>query len=206
VSMAMLILTGCGQSGPTPEELAKQQADAAKAQKQANIASAKKEKRDKDLAERRQREAVLNDELEKFYSKQLELANTGDNEARLAIGLILIDGGSDTGQKITKDAKAGLGWVRKAAEDGYAKAQWHMGHRLYKGAGVPKDRKEAFGWFKKSAEGEYTRGLAWMSICYFKGQGVASNDEEGEKWKQLAKAKPDWNETEFLDEYFAEDD
>jgi hypothetical protein len=206
VSMVMLILSGCGNSGPTPEELARQQALKQQAQKQAGITAAVKAKNDKVLAERREREAVLNEELEKFYSKQLALANKDDHEAQLAIGLILIDGGSETGQKITRDSEAGLGWVRKAAEAGYAKAQWHLGHRLYKGAGVPKNRKEAFGWFKKSAEGEYTRGLAWMSICYFKGQGVAANDEEAEKWKQMAKAKPDWNEDEFLDEYFAEDE
>ena len=162
--------------------------------------------REKQLAERREREVVLNEQLDKFYGTQLKLAEEGDNEAQLAIGLILIDGGSDTGEKISKNPDMGLKWVRRAAEAGYAKAQWHLGHRLYKGAGVPVDRTEAFTWFKKSAEKKYTRGQTWLAICYFKGQGVAPNNEEAEKWKKLAKANEDWNESEFLDEYFAEED
>jgi len=202
VSLGMTAVVGCKEKPPPVDPKKKNGGTDGKPKDDA----AAKAQRAKDLAERKKREVVLNEQLDKFYGDQLKLANEGDNEAQLAIGLILIDGGSETGEKISKDPTLGLKWVRKAAEAGYAKAQWHLGHRLYKGAGVPVDRKEAFVWFKKSAEKEYTRGLTWLAICYYKGEGVPANNEQHDKWKKMAMAQKDWNEGEYLDEIYAEED
>ena len=40
----------------------------------------------------------------------------------------------------------------KAAEQGFAEAQFFLGNMYYEGQGVPKDDKQAVYWLKKSAE------------------------------------------------------
>ena len=43
-------------------------------------------------------------------------------------------------------------WFRKAAEHGYAKAQFRLGRMYENGQGVPQDDVEALKWYRKAAE------------------------------------------------------
>ncbi|MDD4060451.1 MAG: tetratricopeptide repeat protein [Kiritimatiellae bacterium] len=49
------------------------------------------------------------------------------------------------------EAEASL-WFRKAAEKGYAQAQFEIGYRYEKGNGVEKNEEEAMKWYRKAAE------------------------------------------------------
>ncbi len=44
-----------------------------------------------------------------------------------------------------------MGWYRKAAEQGYAKAQYNLGIMYGNGRGVPQDSAEAHMWFNLAA-------------------------------------------------------
>ena len=45
-----------------------------------------------------------------------------------------------------------LVWFRRAANQGFAKAQFNLGLMYYNGDGVAQDYKEAAAWFRKAAD------------------------------------------------------
>jgi hypothetical protein len=57
---------------------------------------------------------------------------------------------SGTGTDI--DNSKALYWYKKAAEQGYAEAQYTCGIMIYNGEGTARDRSEAKVWFQKAAE------------------------------------------------------
>ena len=53
---------------------------------------------------------------------------------------------------VAKDEVAAVSWYRKAAEQGYAQAQYNLGWMFQYGLGVSKNRAEAINWYRKAAE------------------------------------------------------
>jgi len=71
------------------------------------------------------------------------------------IGSAGCGGGSDF-RKAVKAQQAGdyaeaVKWTRKAAEQGYAKAQNCLGEKYYNGDRITHDYSEAVKWFRKAA-------------------------------------------------------
>ena len=67
-----------------------------------------------------------------------------------------------TGTGVTLDLSEAAKWVRKAAEQGYARAQIDLGHLYEQGKGVPLDYVSAYTWYKLGAAGGDQRGRAGM--------------------------------------------
>ncbi|WP_295388321.1 tetratricopeptide repeat protein, partial [Thiolapillus sp.] len=59
------------------------------------------------------------------------------------------------GQGVRQDLKEAVKWYRRAAEQGYALAQYNLGVIYNNGQGVQQDKKEAVKWFRKAAEQGY---------------------------------------------------
>jgi len=76
--------------------------------------------------------------------------------------------------------------LRKAAENGDAKAQNSLGVMHAEGKGLPKNYQEALRWFRKAAELEFALAQYNLSSMYHKGKGVPKNDEESFKWCRKA--------------------
>ena len=56
------------------------------------------------------------------------------------------------GQGVSQDYKEAASWYRKAAEQGYDKAQQYLGWCYEKGLGVSRSRSEAIKWYRKAAQ------------------------------------------------------
>jgi len=56
------------------------------------------------------------------------------------------------GQDVTQNYDKALHWLRKAAEQGHAKARSHLGDMYAKGEGVPQDNAEAAKWYAISGK------------------------------------------------------
>ncbi len=95
-------------------------------------------------------------------------------------------------------------WCRKAAEQGYAKAQYNLGGMYDKGQGVPQDDAEAVKWYRKAAEqGDAEAGRWWrkaaeqgdataqlsLGLMYGMGQGVPQDYVQAHMWFNLAVSK-----------------
>jgi len=60
-----------------------------------------------------------------------------------------------TGEGVPQDYGEAAKWYRKAADQGNAKAQYHLGLMYAKGRGVPMDYVQALMWFNlAAAQGE----------------------------------------------------
>ena len=106
------------------------------------------------------------------------------------------------GQGVAQDYKKAVEWFSKAAEQGYASAQFNLGVCYEFGKGVPKDDKKAVEWFSKAAEQgyasaqkkldkflsnqaqsqTYSQGLAYTvnadgKTCSVTGQGICKDRE-----------------------------
>ena len=78
------------------------------------------------------------------------------------------------------------GWVRLAADQGDAEAQFNLGIAYANGQGVLKDEAEAVRWFRLAAEQGDAMAQFNLGIMYANGQGVLKDDAEAVKWFRLA--------------------
>ena len=72
------------------------------------------------------------------------------------------------GDGVEKDLKKGVYFVRKAAEQGYPRAEYFMAHLYSEGHGVEKDYKRHIYWMRKAAEHGYVVAQMALSFHYYK--------------------------------------
>ena len=92
---------------------------------------------------------------------------------------------------MAKDSVEAAKWVRKAAEQNLALAQYNLGLCYYKGEGVAKDQVEAVKWYRKAVEQNYALAQTNLGICCYNGDGVSKDQVEAYKWLLLAARQGD---------------
>ena len=92
--------------------------------------------------------AINNEGITSFQLYQPK-ANQGDIQAQYNLALLYYHG-----LGIPRDSKQAVYWYTKAAEQGFANAQYRLGYIYDYGDGkeVPQDFKQAFFWYSKAAE------------------------------------------------------
>jgi uncharacterized protein len=106
-------------------------------------------------------------------------ATAGDPDAQYQMGLAALGLGKPTPEAL---ATASV-WFRKAAEQGYAKAQDQIGRLNY---GDDGDWKQAAFWFNKAAEQGNDDAQLWLGTMYESGRGVGQDKTEALKWHRLS--------------------
>ena len=134
-------------------------------------------------------------EAAKWYRKAIDnyrkAADAGDASAATALGNMYA-----RGQGVTGDYGEAAGWWRKAADMGYAGAQFNLGLAYERGRGVPEDRVQAYLWVSLvsvtgGGEGQERRAKARDTIA----TGLTPDQPaEGKRlvqeWKPKSKASP----------------
>ena len=105
-------------------------------------------------------------------------AAAGDVVAQFSLGSFLYYGGNDTAQAID--------WFRKAAEKGYAPAEFQMGQLYDFGFGVRPDNAQALAWYKKSAEHGSAAAQRSVGDFYRTGRSVNEDVAEALRWYRRA--------------------
>ena len=77
-------------------------------------------------------------------------------------------------------------WLRKAAEQGDAKAQYYLGVCYLDGQGVSQSYAEAAKWCRKAAEQGDADAQFNLGVCYYNGDGVPQNYAEAVRWIRKA--------------------
>jgi TPR repeat protein len=90
------------------------------------------------------------------------------------------------GRGVSKDPVEAMRWYRKAADQGNASAELHIGAMYGAGDGVNKDYAEAMKWFRKSADQGNQYAQLNVSKMYEKGRGVKQDHEEAYFWRLIA--------------------
>src|SRR6185436_18485334 len=88
---------------------------------------------------------------------------------------------------LERDDKLALEWFHKAAAQGHANAQYHIGYMYCNGRGIEKDEVEGIKWIAKAAE----QGLApaqWsLGTAYATGTAIKQDNIQAFKWVSLAR-------------------
>jgi len=87
---------------------------------------------------------------------------------------------------VQQDHAEAAKWVRKAAEQGHAVAQYNLGIMCAKGKVVPLDYLEAFKWYRKAAEQGQAKAQYDLGRMCALGEGVPLDYELAHKWLSLA--------------------
>jgi hypothetical protein len=85
-----------------------------------------------------------------------------------------------------EDYAEAVKWYRKAADQGYASAQFNLGFMYNKGKGVPLDDTEAVKWYRKAAEQGDAKAQSNLGFMYQHGEGVTQDYTEAVKWYRKA--------------------
>jgi len=92
------------------------------------------------------------------------------------------------GEGVPEDDREAVKWYRKAAEQGYASAQYNLGVMYDNGRGVPEDDREAVKWYRKAAEQGDASAQSNLGVMYANGRGVPEDDVLAYMWSNLAAA------------------
>jgi TPR repeat protein len=109
-------------------------------------------------------------DVELAFAAVREMASSGEVIAQFSLGAMLYYGGTDTGQAVE--------WIRKAAAQQYAPAEFHMGQLYDFGFGVEQNAGEALAWYRKAAAHGSAAGHRVVGEFYEKGRTVPADPAE----------------------------
>jgi TPR repeat protein len=92
-------------------------------------------------------------------------------------GLMLFKG-EGVAQNVAEAARL----FRKAADQGYADAQFNLGSMYGKGQGVPQDKQAALEWYMKAAAQGNAFAQFNIGLMYLNGDGVRQDKEAAMSW------------------------
>ncbi|WP_295623833.1 tetratricopeptide repeat protein [uncultured Nitrosomonas sp.] len=139
--------------------------------------------------------AGIDDEnfAEEKFKALMEDARAGDPVAQNGLGVMYYTGDAVSktvsGQVLNTDPELAAGWFYRAAEQGYADAQFNLGLMYANGEGVPQDMEQAVELFKKAAEQGHVDAQNNLGAMYFTGEGVARDEKEAIEWFEKAAAQ-----------------
>ena len=81
----------------------------------------------------------------------------------------------DLGMHVKPDGKESIRWITKAANQGYAPAEYELGRIYLYGRGIPVDYAQALIWERKAAEQGDPRAQRDLAFMYERGFGVAAD-------------------------------
>ena len=90
------------------------------------------------------------------------------------------------GEGVRQDYAQSARWFLRAAEQGHADAQYHLGFMYYFGQGVAHDYAEAGKWFRRAAEQDYADAQFMLGTMHLLGRGIAEDYAEAGKWVRRA--------------------
>lgn len=102
-------------------------------------------------------------------------ATAGDPVAEFFLGAYYVN---------KKERTTSVYWYRKAAHQGFAKAQTELGNAYYFGTGVAENYKKAVYWWKKAAAQGNFFAQNGLSLAYSLGRGVPKDPAKAKYWQQ----------------------
>ncbi|QOJ23215.1 MAG: sel1 repeat family protein [Gammaproteobacteria bacterium] len=139
---------------------------------------------------------------EKFKALMAD-AKAGDPAAQNSLGVMYYTGEAVSknlsGKVLNTDPELAAGWFFRAAEQGYADAQFNLGLMYANGEGVPKDMEQAVELFKKAAEQGHVDAQNNLGAMYFTGEGVTRDEKKAVEWFEKAAAQGNQDARENLD-------
>lgn len=116
------------------------------------------------------------------FEQLLVKAQFGNAAAQSYLGFLYIAGE----EGVDKDPAEALIWFKRAAEQGFADAQFNLALIYANGDGLPADPREAARWCRLAAEQGFPAAQDRLGVMYVRGEGVPLDETEALAWFQLA--------------------
>lgn len=130
---------------------------------------------------------ISDDLTETIGSNALEVfedsANEGNAKSQCALGTMYY-----LGKAVAKDWAVAREWLKKAAEQGSAEAQFRLGQTYFMDgeSNVSRDYDQALKWFRKSASQGFADAQSAIGFMYKEGKGVVQNYSIAFEWFEKA--------------------
>jgi len=132
-------------------------------------------------------------EAEEKFKAFLEQARDGDPVAQTGLGVMYYTGEAVsttvTGTVLDNDPELAAGWFFRAAEQGYADAQFNLGLLYANGEGVAQDMVEAAKLFNQAAAQGHVDAQNNLGAMYYTGEGVPRDEQKAIEWFEKAAAQ-----------------
>ena len=117
-------------------------------------------------------------DVDQAFAQARTRASAGDAMAQFSLGALLYYGGSDTAQAVE--------WIRKAAAQQFAPAEFQLGQIYDFGFGVQQSDRDALSWYRRA--GEHGSAPAQRSVAEFykKGRTMKADLAEAARWFERA--------------------
>ena len=112
-------------------------------------------------------------------------AEEGDPKAQLRLGMAYLkpQGGGEP------EPVLALQWIQRAADQGYADAQYALGAMHHGGRGALQSFPAAFKWFERAAQQNHADAQYSLGVMYRTGQGVPADKSKAYIWFNLSAAQ-----------------
>lgn len=121
------------------------------------------------------------DEAQNWYARA---ANSGEPHIQLRLGMMYYEGYDSYGVS-QDDGRAAL-WIRQAAEQGLAPAEFMFGTLLEEGRGVPRDLANAIEWYRRAAAKGVAEAQGSLGELHFQDKSNPQYCTEAVKWLRQA--------------------
>lgn len=112
-------------------------------------------------------------------------ADSGDPSAQFQVAIAY-----QKGDIVPRNFVQAAAWFRKAAEQGYAQAQYSLGLLLQqKESGLMENDAQAAQWLQKAAAQGDSHAQAALGECFSQGKGVPQDDAQAASWYQKSVAQ-----------------
>jgi uncharacterized protein len=118
---------------------------------------------------------------DKDFTTIQQRADANDPAAQMALASCY-----DLGMHMQPDGKESIHWTTKAANQGYAPAEYELGRIYLYGRGIPIDYAQALLWERKAAEQGDPRAQRDLAFMYERGFGVAADPAKAAEWNRKA--------------------
>ena len=105
-----------------------------------------------------------------------QAAMAGDAKSQLLYGSLYEDGKGG----LEQNYKEAVFWYKKAADQGYAQAQYNLGLLYEDGRGIDQDYYEASQWYKRASNNGFSEAQNNLGVLYITGRGVIKDRNRAE--------------------------
>jgi TPR repeat protein len=118
---------------------------------------------------------------DKDFAAIQQRADANDPAAQMAFASCY-----DLGMHVKPDGKESILWLTKAANQGYAPAEYELGRIYLYGRGIEADYAQALLWERKAAEQGDPRAQRDLAFMYERGFGVEADPAQAAEWNRKA--------------------
>jgi TPR repeat protein len=114
------------------------------------------------------KQAYLDKDYERAYEILKPLADQGNSDAQVTLGLMY-----DYGHGVERDPARAIEWYTRAAEQGIPLIQHDLGVKYFQGQeGIPQDYLEAAKWWEQAANAGLSDSQFNLGLMYYRGLGL----------------------------------